>query len=257
MNFEKIVLESRYEKDIEAYFIKEYEKIEKSRNAPKFFPNCHSIIKNFTKGFYRAFEEKKILLNYQIQKAKNNEFNFQPTIALVTSEDKANYNRKQNLALCEDLQKEFNELDVLKFVTRDNGYYNGFSLVELTVLEIGLLKAIDLITETNSLKQETFINKDDKYIIELSKIIASHNKFNNVLFDINFNEYLSIWNYNKEPKKIDYLDKQLAKFIYFLEQIPEIKTKEALRFGIKNYNQRKNRHKPTPVFRNDVRNVLK
>ncbi|RZJ77716.1 MAG: hypothetical protein EOO47_16010, partial [Flavobacterium sp.] len=106
--------------------------------------------------------------------------------------------------------------------------------------------------------EELSISIEDNFIIDLTKIIASYKKFNNMLFvEMPIGDYLSMWNLNKEPKPINFLKNQLAKFIYFLEQIPEIKESEALRFGIKNYNQRKKRHNPNAKLANDIRLILK
>jgi hypothetical protein len=103
---------------------------------------------------------------------------------------------------------------------------------------------------------------DEEYLLDVSKIIKSHKKFNGELFkEMNFNNYLSCFDIkNSYPIHPEFTKGKEINFIYFLSHIEDIKVNEKIvseRFGLKNYRSRKRTAKPDTVFVNQVRSILK
>lgn len=129
-------------------------------------------------------------------------------------------------------------------------------------LERKLMALFPPLEASKSAPAEEGYTGEEEYIIDVTKINKSFKAFNGVLFNkMPYRNYLCCFDGKHEnPVHPDFIKGKGIDFVYFLQEIPDIKVNNELalnRFGIRNFKARKRSTKPEPVFRTQVQQILK
>jgi hypothetical protein len=144
------------------------------------------------------------------------------------------------------------------------GYYSGLvnELLKFVKENADLFKKFEVCEHAPRLSKGISITENDNWgILEVSKIIKSHDLFKDKLFDMEFSDYVNCFNLNyPNPVHPVFKKNQITKFVYFLSQCPKIENENKVflaRFGIIDYKVKKQNTKPDQVFINQIKSILK